>query len=224
MSRLHLLHPPTRRSTSRALAVAASIAIGFLGYNLGSSQAANATNTGGPVSIADPIHPNNLAHVSSAGALSTSVSGLVSSVPGTPKTPLNLDVTGVVGGGFTELVEPTTAEIDLTSLTVAADESENGGGHIRVFFDILEAPTGTPPGDCATDATGNSEIQQFDLQAGTTVTLSLSSPIVMPPPSGEDECVDFDAVADTGTSTGQVHVSATGFVASGTYTGPHGIG
>jgi hypothetical protein len=175
-------------------------ALAFLGYNLGSSQVANATDTA--------------SHVSSAGALSTS----------TPTTPLNLDTSGVVGGGFTELVEPTTAHIDLTSLTVAADESGNGGGHIRVFFDILEAPTGTPAGDCAADSTGNSEIQQFDVQSGTTVTLSPASPIVMPPPSGKDECVAFDAVADTGTSSGQVHVSATGFVTSGTYTGPHGTG
>jgi hypothetical protein len=120
------------------------------------------------------------------------------------------------------LVGPTTASIDLTSLTVAADEAENGGGHIRVFFDILAAPKGTAPGDCTADATSNSEIQQFDLDSGTTATLSPSSPIVMAPASGEDACVIFGAEADTGTSTGQVHVSATGFVASGTYTGPHG--
>jgi hypothetical protein len=91
-------------------------------------------------------------------------------------------------------------------------------------LEIEEAPTGTAPGDCTADATGSSEIQQFDLQSGTTVTLSPSSPIVMDPPAGEDECVTFSAVADTGTSSGQVHVSATGFVASGTYTGPHGAG
>jgi hypothetical protein len=182
-----------------AVAVLAA-AIAFLGYNLGSSQVANAANTA--------------SQVRSAGALSAS----------TPTTPLNLDTTGIVGGGFTELVEPTTAHIDLTSLTVAADEAENGGGHIRVFFELLEAPTGTPPGDCTADSTGSSEIQQFDLQSGTTVTLSPSSPIVMDPPAGEDECVTFSAVADTGTSSGQVHVSATGFVASGTYTGPHGAG
>lgn len=182
-----------------AVAVLAA-AIAFLGYNLGSSQVASAANTA--------------SQVSSGGALSTS----------TPTTPLNLDTTGIVGGGFTELVEPTTAHIALTSLTVAADEAQNGGGHIRVFFEILEAPAGTPPGDCTADSTGSNEIQQFDLQSGTTVTLSPASPIVMPPPSGEDECVIFSAVADTGASTGQVHVSATGFVASGTYTGPHGTG
>jgi hypothetical protein len=182
-----------------AVAVLAA-AIAFLGYNLGSSQVADAANTA--------------RQVSSAAALSAS----------TPTTPLNLDTTGIVGGGFTELVEPTTAHIDLTSLTVAADEAQNGGGHVRVFFEILEAPAGTPPGDCTADSTGSSEIQQFDLQSGTTVTLSPASPIVMPPPSGKDECVIFSAVADTGASTGQVHVSATGFVASGTYTGPHGTG
>jgi hypothetical protein len=185
-----------------AVAVLAA-AIAFLGYNLGSSQVANAANTASQVS---------------------SAAALPASTPSTPTTPLNLDTTGIVGGGFTELVEPTTAHIDLTSLTVAADEAQNGGGHIRVFFSILEAPTGTPPGDCTADSTGSSEIQQFDLQAGTTVTLSPASPIVMPPPSGKDECVIFSAVADTGASTGQVHVSATGFVASGTYTGPHGTG
>jgi hypothetical protein len=204
--------------------VALAAAIAFLGYNLGSSQVASASNTASPVNIADPTNPSNLAHVSSAGALSTNVSGLVNSIPGTPATPLNLDVSGVVGGGFTELVEPTTARIDLTSLTVAVDENENAGGHVRVFFDILEAPVGTQPGDCAADATSSSEIQQFDVPSGTTVTLSPSSPIVMPPPSGEDECVTFAAEADTGTSSGQVHVSATGFVASGTYAGPHGTG
>lgn len=204
--------------------VALAAASGFLGYNLGSPQAASATSSASSVNIADPTHPSNLAHVSSAGALSTSVSGLVNNVPGTPATPLNLDTTGIVGGGFTELVEPTAAHIDLTSLTVAADVFQNGGGHVRVFFDIAEAPTGTSPGNCTADATSDSEIQQFDVQAGTTVTLSPSSPIVMAAPSGEDECVTFGAAADTGTSTGQVHVSATGFVASGTYTGPHGLG
>jgi hypothetical protein len=212
------------RPSMPVAAVVLAAAIGFLGYNLGSPQAANATNTASPVNIADPTHPDNLASVSSAGALSTSVSGSVKNIPGTPTTPLNLDTTGIVGGGFTELVQPTAAGIDLTSLTVAADVAENEGGHIRVFFDILEAPAGTPPGDCTADSTGNSEIQQFDLQSGTTVTLSPISPIVMDPPNGEDECVTFSAVADTGTSTGQVHVSATGFVASGTYTGPHGTG
>ena len=184
-----------------AVAVLAA-AIAFLGYNLGSSQVANAANTASQVN---------------------SAAALPASTPSTPTTPLNLDTTGIVGGGFTELVEPTTAHIDLTSLNVAADEAENGGGHIRVFFEILEAPTGTPPGDCTADSTGSSEIQQFDLP-GTTVTLSPASPIVMPSPSGKDECVIFSAVADTGASTGQVHVSATGFVTSGTYTGPHGTG
>jgi hypothetical protein len=206
-----------RSSMPFALVVLAA-AVGFLGCNLGSSQPANATNTASPVNIADPTHPDNLAAVSSGGALSTS------EVPGTPKTPLNLSTSGVAGGDFTELVEPTTADIDLTSLTVAVEEAENGGGHVRVFFDIAEAPTGTPPGDCAADATSESVIQQFDLQSGTTVTLSPSSPIVMAPPTGQDECVFFGAEADTGTSTGQVLVSATGFVVSGTYTGPHGTG
>jgi hypothetical protein len=198
--------------------VALAAAISFLGYNLGSSPVASAANTASPVNIADPITPTNLAHVSSGGALSTSA------VPGTPGTPLNLDATGVVTGEFTELVVPTTAHIDLTSLTVAADVAENGGGHIRVFVLIEQAPTGTAPGDCTADATSSSEIQQFDLDAGTTVTLSPSSPIVMAPPSGKDECVAFGLEADTGTSTGQVHVSATGFVVSGTYSGPHGTG
>jgi hypothetical protein len=213
-----------RQSGMPFAVLALAAAIGFLGYNLGSSPAASAASTASPVNIADPTTPTNLAHVSSAGSLQTSVSGLVSNVPGTPTTPLNLDVSGVTTGGFTELVEPTTAKIDLTSLTVAVDEAENGGGHVRIFFDILEAPTGTAPGDCLADSTGNSEIQQFDVAAGTTVTLSPSSPIVMAPPSGEDECVTFAAEPDTGTSTGQVHVSATGFVVSGTYSGPHGTG
>jgi hypothetical protein len=213
-----------RRPTMPFAVMALAAAVAFLGYNLGSSPVASAANTASPVNIADPTTPTNLAHVNSAGALSTKVSGLVNNVPGTPATPLNLDVTGVVGGEFTELVEPTTADIDLTSLTVAADVAENGGGHIRAFVLIEEAPTGTAPGDCTADATSLSEIQQFDLQAGTTVTLSPSSPIVMAPPSGEDECVVFGLEADTGTSTGQVHVSATGFVVSGTYSGPHGTG
>jgi len=199
-------------------------ATGFLGYNLGPSQLASASSTASHVNIADPTKASNLAHVNSAGALSTSVSGLVSNVPGTPATPLNLDATGVVGGPFTELVEPTTARIDLTSLTVAVAESQNEGGHVRVFLVIIEAPRGTRPGNCEADSTGDSEIQVFDLQSGTTATLSPSSPIVMTPPSGKDECIDFGAEADTGSSTGQVSVSATGFVASGTYAGPHGIG
>lgn len=188
------------RSSVPVTIVVLAATVGFFGYNLGSSPVANAANT--------------LSPASSAAEPSAS----------TPATPLNLDTTGITGGGFTELVEPTTAHIDLTSLTVAADESQNEGGHIRVFFEIQEAPTGTPPGDCTADATGSSEIQQFDLQSGTTVTLSPASPIVMPPPSGEDECITFSAVADTGASTGQVHVSATGFVTSGTYNGPHGTG
>jgi hypothetical protein len=199
-------------------------AIGFLGYNLGSSQLANATSTAGSashVNIADPTHPSRLAHVSSAGALSTSVSGSVSAVPGTPATPLNLDATGVTGGPFTELVEPTTAEIDLTSLTVAADVAENEGGHLRVFFLIADVPAGTQPGDCSADATSISEIQQFDVDAGATVTLTPGSPIVITPPRGQADCLDFGIEADTGTDTGQVHVSATGFVVSGTYSGPH---
>jgi hypothetical protein len=212
-----------RRPSIPLAVMALAAAIAFLGYNLGSSPVASAANTASPVNIADPTTPTNLAHVSSAGALSTSVSGLVSSVPGTPATPLNLDATGVVTGAFTELVEPTAAHIDLTSLTVAADAFENGGV-TRVFVLIEQAPTGTAPGDCTADATSLSEIQQFDLQPGTTVTLSPSSPIVMAPPSGKDECVVFGLEADTGTDTGQVHVSATGFVVSGTYAGPHGTG
>ena len=205
-----------RPSTSVAVVVLAA-AIGFLGYNLGSSQLANAANTASPVNIADPTHPGNLAAVSSAGALSTS------EVPGTPKTPLNLEAEGNVGI-ITELVEPTSASIDLTSLTVAAQEAENGGGHIRVFLELLGAPKGTAPGDCSADATSVSNIQEFDLDAGTTDTLSPGSPIVMAPASGDDACVVFGVEADTGTSTGQVHVSATGFVVSGTYAGPHGTG
>jgi hypothetical protein len=203
-----------RPSTPVAVVVLAA-AIGFFGYNLGSSQLANAANTASPVNIADPTHPGNLAAVSSAGALSTS------EVPGTPKTPLNLNVQGTVGTE-TELVEPTTASIDLTSLTVAAQEEGNGGGHIRVFVQLFGAPKGTAPGHCLADATSGGEIQEFDLDAGTTDTLSPSSPIVMAPASGEDACVVFGVEADTGTSTGQVYVSATGFVVSGTYTGPHG--
>jgi hypothetical protein len=209
---------PVRRPGMPFAVLVLAAATGFLGYNLGSSPMASATATASHVNIADPVHPGNLAHVSSAGALSTS------NVPGTPATPLNLDVTGIVGGALTELVEPTTATIDLTSLTVAADEAENGGGHVRVFLLILEAPAGTLPGNCAADATSESEIQTFDLQSGTTDTLSPSSPIVMAPPSGKDDCVDFGAEADTGSSTGQIHVSATGFVAGGTYHGPHGTG
>jgi hypothetical protein len=199
-------------------------ATGFLGYNLGASQLASATSTASHVIIADPAKASHLARVDSAGALSASISGLVSTVPGTPATPLNLDASGAVGGPFTELVEPTTARIDLTSLTVAADEAENEGGHVRVFLLIIKAPIGTRPGNCAADSTGDSEIQVFDLQSGTTATLSPSSPIVMAAPRGKDECIDFGAEADTGSSTGQVHVSATGFVASGTYAGPHGTG
>jgi hypothetical protein len=162
-----------------------------------------------------------LAPAGPAGATSTSV---ITTVPGTPSTPLNLSVSGVVDGGFTELVQPTTAHIDLTSLTVAADVAQNEGGHLRVFLLIEQAPAGTPAGKCTADATGDSEIQQFDVQAGTTVTLSPASPIVMAPSSGKDECIAFGAAPDTGESTGQVHVSATGFVASGSYKGPHGNG
>jgi hypothetical protein len=187
---------PLRRPSMPLAVIVLAAATGFLGYSLGPSQLANAT----------------------------SVSGPVSTVPGTPATPLNLDTSGVTGGPFTELVRPTTAKIDLTSLTVAADESQNEGGHIRVFLLIIETPLRTKPGNCSAAATSDSEIQIFDLQSGTTATLSPSSPIVMAPPSGKDECIDFGAEADTGSSTGQVHVSATGFVASGTYTGPHGTG
>jgi hypothetical protein len=217
---------PVHRPSMPFAVIMLAAAIGFLGYNLGSSQPASATSTASAshVIVSDPIDTGHLARVSSAGALSTSVSGVVTSVPGTPATPLNLDVSGVATGPFTELVEPTTARIDLTSLTVAADVAENGGGHLRVFFLILEAPAGTKPGDCTAHATSQSEIQQFDVQAGTTVTLSPSSPIVMTPPSGKDECIAFGIEDDTGSSTGQVHVSATGFVASGTYGGPHGGG
>jgi hypothetical protein len=212
-----------RSSMSFAVLMLAA-AIGFLGYNLGSSQLANATGTAGSashVNIADPTHTSYLAHVSKAGALSTSVSGSVSAVTGTPSTPLNLDATGVTGGPFTELVEPTTAEVDLTSLTVAADVAENGGGHLRVFVLILDVPLATKPGDCAADATSLSEIQQFDVDAGATVTLTPGSPIVITPPRGQADCLDFGIEADTGSSTGQVHVSATGFVVSGAYSGPH---
>jgi hypothetical protein len=210
-----------RRPAMPVAVMAVAAAVAFLGYNLGSSPVASAASTASPVNIADPTTPTNEAHVSSAGALQTSVSNLVNSEPGTPVTPLNLDATGVVTGEFTELVEPTTAKIDLTSLTVAADVAENGGGHIRVFVLLLGAPLGTAPGDCTADATSDNEIQQFDLDAGTTVTLQPSSPIVMAPASGEDECVVFGLEADTGSSTGQVHVSATGYVVSGTYSGPH---
>jgi hypothetical protein len=164
--------------------VVLAAAIAFLGYNLGSSQPANATNTASPVNIADPTHPDNLAAVSSAGALSTS------EVAGTPKTPLDLSRDGtVVNTGTTELIEPTTATIDLTSLTVAVLDFDPGDSPVRVGFDILEAPTGTPPGDCAADATSDTEIQVFDLQPGTTDTLSPASPIVMAPASGDDACV-----------------------------------
>jgi hypothetical protein len=192
-------------------------AIGFLGYNLGSSQLANAANTASPVNIADPTHPDNLAAVSSAGALSTS------QVPGTPKTPLNLSTSGVVGS-VSELVVPTTAAIDLTSLTVAVEEFENGGGHVRVFFSIFGAPKGTPPGDCLADATSGGTVQQFEVPSGTTTILAPSSPIVVAPASGQDVCVTYGAEADTGTDTGQVLVSATGFVVSGTYAGPRAAG
>jgi hypothetical protein len=218
---------PLHRTSLPLAVVMLAAATAFAGYNLGASQLASASDTPAAAShviIADPSHASDLARVSSAGALSTSVSGLVSNVPGTPATPLNLDATGVAGGPFTELVQPTTAEIDLTSLTVAADVAENGGGHLRIFVLILQAPAGTLPGHCQADATGQSEIQQFDLQAGTTATLSPSSPIVMDPPRGKDECIDFGIEADTGASSGQVHVSATGFVASGSYAGPHGNG
>jgi hypothetical protein len=197
-----------------ALVLAAAIA--FLGYNLASSQPANATNTASPVNIADPTHPDNLAAVNSAGALSTS------EVPGTPKTPLDLSRDGtVVNTGTTELIEPTTATIDVTSLTVAVLDFDPGDSPVRVGFDILEAPAGTPPGDCAADATSDTEIQVFDLQPGTTDTLSPASPLVMTPPAGHDECLGFFSTVDDGSDPTQVDVAATGFVASGTYTGPH---
>src|ERR1700722_13262215 len=170
-----------RPSTSVAVVVLAA-AIGFLGYNLGSSQLANAANTASPVNIADPTHPGNLAAVSSAGALSTS------EVPGTPKTPLNLEAEGMVAN-ITGLVGPPPASIDLTSLTVAAQEAENGGGHIRVFFELLGAHKGAAPGGCSADATSVINIQEFDLDAGTPDTLSPGSQIVMTPASGEDACV-----------------------------------
>ena len=112
----------------------------------------------------------------------------------------------------------------LTAVTYKIDVKFPVPQHIRVFFELLGAPKGTAPGDCLADATSVSNIQEFDLDAGTTGTLAPGSPIVMAPASGEDACVIFGVEADTGTSTGQVHVSATGFVASGIYTGPHGLG
>jgi hypothetical protein len=203
--------------------VVLAAAISFFGYNLGSAQVANATSTASPVNIADPTHPGNLAHVSSAGALSTTVSGLVENVPGTPTTPLDLSQDGTaVNAGVTELIEPTTAEIDLTSLTVAVLDFDPGGSPVRVGFEFIEAPTGTPPGDCAANATSSTEIEVFDLQPGTTDTLSPASPLVMTPPAGHDECLGFFSTVDGGGSDDtQVDVAATGFVASGTYTGPH---
>jgi hypothetical protein len=198
-------------------------ATAFLGYNLAPSVPAGAASAS-HVSIADPDHPGQLARVSSSGALSTTTSGVVTTVPGTPATPLNLYADGVSTGPFTELVEPTSAHIDLTSLTVAVQQAENEGGHIRVFLLRRQAPAGTKAGSCVADATSDSEIQAFDLDSGTTATLTPGTPIVMAPPSGKDECIAFGADPDTGSSTGQVQVSATGFVASGTYSGPHGTG
>ena len=77
----------------------------------------------------------------------------------------------------------------LTAVTYKIDVKFPVPQHIRVFFELLGAPKGTAPGDCLADATSVSNIQEFDLDAGTTDTLSPASPIVMAPASGDDACV-----------------------------------
>jgi hypothetical protein len=189
-----------------------AVSIGLLAYNLGPSQAASAASSASSVNIADPTTPTNVAHVSSAGALSTSVSGPVTNVPGTPATPLNLSVDGTSVDFGGELVQPTAAEIDLTSLTVTVPDFVPGASPVRVFFSFIEAPSGTKAGDCAADGTSDTEIQVFDLQPGSTDTVSPASPIVMAPPAGHDECVFFGTAVDGGGSDHtQVDVAATGF-------------
>jgi hypothetical protein len=123
-----------------------------------------------------------------------------------------------------ELIQPTQANIDLTALTVTVGKLFNFDPWV-VSVDILTVPNGTTAGSCWSARTQDRPLQTFDLFPGTTATVSPVSPLVFAPPPGSTRCLVVIAYNDGGTSSnnnGIATVSATGYVVSGTYSGPHG--
>jgi len=96
---------------------------------------------------------------------------------------------------------------------------------VLLYVDILKVPNGTMAGNCWSARTQDRALQTVDLFPGTTATLSPVSPLVFAPPPGNTRCLVVIGYNDGGTSSnniGLATVSATGYVVSGTYSGPHG--
>jgi hypothetical protein len=125
---------------------------------------------------------------------------------------------------FAELIQATTASIDLTSLTVALSPAGNADPW-NVSLELVSVPNGTTAGNCRNAETAVRTVQAFALHPGETATLSMPSPLVVAPPAGQTRCLlvaSSNATGAVSNNFGLVFVSATGYVVSGTYSGPHG--
>jgi hypothetical protein len=207
-----------------ALAMVA-LSVGWLGLAIKTASPVVASSSTSPVTLQDGAG-TNLAKVSSSGALS--ITGSVGTYPGIDAaSALNLAIggdneTGCSTNCTPELISPTQAKIDLTSLTVALDASN--ANPWLITLQVVTVPKGTTGGDCYSAGISGETIQAFELQPGTTATLSPASPIALTPASGKSVCLLAQGTNVTGSytdNTGTFIVSATGYVASGTYSYPH---
>jgi hypothetical protein len=166
----------------------------------------------GDLSITGNVGTSSVATVSTGLNISTFASNSNNACSG---------LLGAPGNCYAELIYPTSATIALTSLTVALDPRNSNPWGITLW--VASVPNNTDPGDCIANASSWGNIQQFDLQPGTTTTLSPQSPIILGPADASHwVCLYVSGANDLGyanntTDDSDVYVSATGYVVSGSY-------
>jgi hypothetical protein len=209
-----------------------ALSIGLLAFAIKTASPTAASSGTTPVTLQDGA-TSNLAKVSKAGALS--VDGSVGTYPQiNAASALNLytyggnqriaqdcpSPDGAIGGCYPEIVNPTQATIDITSLTVALD-GENANSW-DILLQMMTVPKGTAAGKCWDTASYHvgTSIYEFALHPGTTTTVSPASPIVLAPAPGQSVCLIAEGGNDPGegsNNSGFYTISATGYVVSGSY-------
>jgi hypothetical protein len=139
----------------------------------GTSYAVTAT----VVNIADPSHPSHRVHVNAAGALNTygtaAVHGAVA--PQAPQTPLWAQF--YLSAGVANMaIGPTKAVIALNRIVVDNYFGQTNGDTAQVH--VYESGGSTTACD---GSTGSRQLGVYDVRAGSTVTDTMPTPIVLRP-------------------------------------------
>jgi hypothetical protein len=184
-------------------------AISLLALSVALTGTAYAATTS-VVSIGDSTTPANTAKVSSAGALSTSVSGSVSAVPTPPKSPFFVNVFNDINGDRTTNIPSTTATLAITHISFA---NESDG---PAFIDLNEFDeTGSTCDDTA--GTAIRFVGRWQLEPQKTLEVTFPTPLVLKPlQSGHHWCV---ATVQAG-AQGAIATHYDGYVSAGSFTAP----